>query len=144
MIDEAVVPFDDEPDLQCVNLTKRITTEEEFNNPNTIKVTFDDRGNALYMSRAPIPALSGADLNDVHAYKQVCIMPFQCDALRLFSELPPTPLEIAESIDMNRFLEHGIAVRMVKTEFETHAVDTPQDLAHVENVMAGDSLLSSY
>ena len=96
------------------------------------------------MTRAPIPALSGASLDTVQAYKQVCIMPFRRDTLRLFSDLPPTSLEIAESIDMNRFLEHGIAVRMVKTEFETHAVDTPEDLAHVENVMANDQLLSRY
>lgn len=144
MIDEAVAPFQDEPDIQCVNLTKRITTKDEFNNPNTIKVVFDHRGNALYMSRAAIPALTGASLDTVRAYKQVCIIPFQRDALQKFSELPPTPLEIAESVDMNRFLEHGIAVRMVNTEFETHAVDTPEDLAHVENLMAGDSLLSAY
>ena len=77
-----------------------------------------------YFSRTPIPVLPAAGLAAFGAYRQVCISPFRRDALRRFSELPPTPLEIAESVDMNRFLEHGVTVRMVETEFETHAVDT--------------------
>ena len=66
------------------------------------------------------------------------------DALANYSNLDPTPLEIAESIDMMRFIEHGIAVRMVKTEFDTHAVDTVEDLARVEKLMANDKLIDSY
>jgi 3-deoxy-manno-octulosonate cytidylyltransferase (CMP-KDO synthetase) len=57
--------------------------------------------------------------------------------LRRFASLPQSPLEISESIDMLRFLENGIAVRVVTTAFETNAVDTPADLALVESLMSG-------
>lgn len=46
--------------------------------------------------------------------------------------MTPTPLEIAESVDMMRILEHGLNVRMAPTRHDTQAVDTPQDLARVE------------
>ena len=49
--------------------------------------------------------------------------------------MEPTPLEIAESIDMMRVLEHGMKVKMVPTNYNTHAVDTYDDLIAVEKLM---------
>lgn len=144
MIDDAVRPFATEPGLQCVNLTKRITSVDEFENPGTIKVVTDLNKNALYMSREPIPNRPKGDFDQVAAYKQVCIIPFRRDALFRYGRLAPTPLEISESIDMMRFIQHGIDVRMVDTEFETHAVDTPEDLARVAAIMADDPLMAKY
>ena len=54
------------------------------------------------------------------------------------------PLEIIESIDMNRFLEHGLKVRLVEVFGETLAVDTPEDLINVEIKMKDDILLKRY
>ena len=71
-------------------------------------------------------------------------MPFRRDALLKFATLEQTPLEIAESIDMMRFLEHGIPVRMVPTKSDTQAVDTPEDLARVEALMRDDPLTKTY
>ncbi len=71
-------------------------------------------------------------------------MPFRRDAPLQFAALPPTPLEIAESIDMNRYLQHGVRVRMVETGFDTHAVDSPADLVLVEQLMRNDPLLGAY
>lgn len=144
MIDDAVLPFTTEPGLQCVNLTKQITSVEEFENPGTIKVVTDLNNNALYMSREPIPNRPQGSFDQIAAYKQVCIIPFRHDALIQYSKLAPTPLEISESIDMMRFIQNGISVRMVDTAFETHAVDTPEDLAHVSALMADDPLLEKY
>ncbi len=144
MIGEAVAPFDSEPDIPCINLSKRIETEADFQNPGTIKVVTDLQGNALYMSRQPIPSAPGGDFSKVTAMKQVCIMPFRREALLNFAALEPTPLEIAESVDMMRFLEHGVPVRMVETKFDTQAVDTPEDLARVEKLMLGDPLTETY
>ena len=62
-------------------------------------------------------------------------MPFRRDALLCFAELAPTTLEIAESIDMLRFLEHGYPVHMVETTLPTQAVDTPEDLDLVERML---------
>jgi len=144
MIDAAVAPFRDEPGLGCVNLAKRIDGEAEFRDPNTIKVVMDDRGDALYMSRQPIPTLGDGWDTGAAVFKQVCIIPFRREILTRYARLDPTPLEILESIDMLRFLEHGMKVRMVETVHETRAVDTPEDLKRVEAMMDGDALVSTY
>lgn len=135
MLDAALSGLRDDPEVGCVNLYKRITEEREFRNPNCIKVVIDQRGNALYFSREPIPTTHVGGFTSIEAYKQVCIMPFTREALARFAALPETPLERAESIDMMRFLEHGMAVRMIETDVDSHAVDTPEDLVLVERMM---------
>ena len=144
MIDSAIVPMLDDDTIQCVNLTKKIDSEEEYLSPNTIKVVLDHQHNALFMSREPIPTLTNNSFDQITAYKQVCIMPFRWESLRRFAALEPTQLEIAESIDMLRFLENGVPVRMVETDTETHAVDTPADLKYVSSLMEHDTLISAY
>lgn len=144
MIDEAVAPMLADAAIQCVNLTARIDSEEEFVSPNSIKVVMAANGDALYMSREPIPARFNNSFAALPAWKQVCIMPFRRDALIRFTQLAPTPLEIAESIDMNRFLEHGVPVRMVPTLHRSQAVDTPADLELVSRLMTSDPLLADY
>ena len=144
MIDEALAPFLSDPSILCVNLTKRIETEAEYLSPHTIKVVMDRKGNAMYMSREPIPNRPKGNFSAISAFKQVCIMPFSRQALALYSSLPPTPLEISESIDMLRLLEHGYPVRMVETRFDTQAVDTPEDLARVSELMRADPLVGCY
>lgn len=144
MIDAATAPFHHDSKLECVNLTKRIDDETDFRSPNTIKVVMDQQGNALYMTRQPIPTLAPAGFGATAAYKQVCIIPFTRTCLIEYSQLPPTPLEKLESIDMLRLLEHGRHVRMVETPFDTQAVDTPADLARVAELMANDPLLAQY
>jgi 3-deoxy-manno-octulosonate cytidylyltransferase (CMP-KDO synthetase) len=74
----------------------------------------------------------------------VCIIPFRRATLIDYSRLPPTPLEQLESVDMLRLLEHGYRVKMVKTEFDTQAVDTEDDLIRVAKLMESDLLIASY
>ena len=144
MIEAAVTPMRLNADISCVNLKLRIDDEADFKDRNTIKVVTDAQGRALYMSRQPIPDAMGQSFARIDAFKQVCIMPFRRDALLGFAELAPTALEIAESIDMLRFLEHGYPVHMVETTLPTQAVDTPDDLARVERLMRDDPLVSTY
>lgn len=141
MIEESLAPFlSGEEEVACVNLTARIKSQKEFEDPNTIKVVMDVDGFALYMSREPIPTLHLQDFDQVPAFKQVCIIPFTAAALQEFIQLNPTPLEVAESIDMMRFIEHGHKVKMVETAFSTHAVDNPADLKLVEELLIKDPL----
>jgi 3-deoxy-manno-octulosonate cytidylyltransferase (CMP-KDO synthetase) len=145
MLGTALAPMRDvEEAPDCVNLSKRIASEADFRNPNTIKVVANAAGNAMYMSRQPIPTLAGEAFSTARAYKQVCIISFKRSALREFAALAPTPLERFESIDMLRFIEHGKSVRMIETEFDTQAVDTPEDLERVAQLMQNDSLLCRY
>ena len=145
MVNLSVKPFFEDEDIVCTNLTGKIHSMEEFRDRNTIKVAMDREGFALYFSREPIPTtfIKGESW-ELPIYKQICIIPFRRDALLDFIRLEPTPLEIAESIDMLRFLEHGIRVKMVETESETHAVDTPADLQLVEKMMEKDPLFPKY
>ena len=145
MIEASVEPFlSEDKQIMCVNLVARIESEEEFENPNTIKVVMDEDNFAVYMSREPIPTRHRLPFGQLPAFKQVCIIPFTRNGLELFTRLPPTPLEETESIDMLRFIEHGYRVKMVETTLSTHAVDTADDLKRVEKLMADDALTRSY
>ena len=134
MIAASLEPLQSESSTSCVNLVHRITSQQEFADPNTIKVVADVNGNALYFSRSPIPHVN-LEQSTMKIFKQVCVIPFTRECLEEFSRLPPTPLERAESIDMLRLLEHGRRVRLVETLVATHAVDTPADLKLVETMM---------
>ena len=144
MVTAALTPFTEGSDVACVNLAARIETREEFEDRNTIKVVIGLEGNALYFSREPVPTQTLRDPDSIPRFKQVCIIPFTTAALAKFASLPPTPLEEAESIDMLRFLEHGVPVRMVQTNIATHAVDTPADLAYVESLLQHDPIVNRY
>jgi 3-deoxy-manno-octulosonate cytidylyltransferase (CMP-KDO synthetase) len=136
MIAEAVQPMLDDVSIQVVNLLGKISDTAEFEDRNCIKVVCDLNLNALYFSREPIPTRS--KVSNVPMGKQVCIIPFRRDYMLKYTNLAPTPLEIAESVDMMRVLEHGERVRMVPTKHSTYAVDTPSDLAKVEALMRGN------
>jgi len=145
MIDESLTPFlNGVEQVACVNLTAKITSQTEFEDRNTIKVVMDEDGFALYMSREPIPTRQIKNFGQIPAFKQVCIIPFAAKTLQEFSRLEPTPLEVAESIDMMRFIEHGRKVKMVETSFSTHAVDHPPDLELVERLLRQDPLTQQY
>src|SRR6185436_3805899 len=116
-------------------LVYRIDSQREFIDQNTIKVVADLKGNALYFSRSAIPSVLFENTQTTKLFKQVCVIPFRRECLEEFARLPATPLELAESIDMLRLLEHGKKVRLVETEVDTHAVDTPADLELVEKMM---------
>jgi len=136
MIGEALQPMFDDDEVNVVNLLGTITNDADFEDRNCIKVVCDLRMNALYFSREPIP--TRCKIDRVPMGKQVCIIPFRRDYLLEYTRLETTPLEIAESIDMLRILEHGMKVRMVLTIHDTQAVDTPEDLKRVEQLMLAD------
>ena len=143
MMDLALGPLKADPSVQISNLMAEMETVEEFEDPNEVKVVVDPRSNALYFSREPIPSRKkGA--KKVPMLKQVCVIPFRRDYLLKFNDMPQTPLEIIESVDMMRILESGGAVRMVMSKAKTLSVDTPADLARVIEAMRTDKLMLKY
>jgi 3-deoxy-manno-octulosonate cytidylyltransferase (CMP-KDO synthetase) len=143
MIEQAVSPMLADPKIEVVNLMGVIADRTDHEDANEVKVVVDQKGYALYFSREPIPTWrKGA--RSVPMLKQVCIMPFRRDFLLRFTTLPQTPLEVVESIDMLRCLEHGHRVRMVPSPVETYSVDNMEDLAEVEKAMEKDPLLGRY
>lgn len=143
MIDEAITPLIEDESILCSNLMALINSEEDFVDPNEVKVVVDKQNFALYLSREPIPSVKKGDSNHL-GYKQVCIMPFKRDFLFTFTSLEPTPLEKIESVDMLRILEHGYKLKMVETHFNTRSVDNLNDLVEVEKMMVNDKLFLKY
>jgi len=143
MLNDAIQSMLDDNSIQVLNLMTPLKTREEHNDSNEIKVVVDLQSNALYFSRGAIP-FWGKNTKNIPLYKQVCVIPFRRDFLLKFDKLTPTPLEIIESVDMMRILEHGYKVKMVVSKIESYAVDTPKDLNYVENLMKSDPLLQQY
>jgi len=144
MVELSVQPLLNDQSIFCTNLTKRITSLDEFQDHNTIKVVMDEEGYALYLSREPIPTLHGNNFANIRAYKQVCVIPYPKQFLLDFYHMEPTKLEIVESIDMMRILEHGLRVKMVECTEETHSVDVLADVDVVERLMQNDPVLALY
>jgi len=134
MIRQSIQPFTVDKSVNVVNLMANIQTVEEFEDMNEVKVVVDLQSDAIYFSREPIPSSSKYD-KSVPMLKQVCIIPFRRDYLLKFNELPPTPLEEIESIDMLRIIENGMKVKMVYSKHETYSVDTIAELKKVEKMM---------
>ncbi len=143
MIDEVIEPFLHDPSILAANLLGRIESESEFLSPNSIKVVVNNKNDALYFSRNPIPSLAKYK-GEADFFKQVCVIPFRASFLHKFVQWPESTLEKIESVDMLRILENGENVRMVPTRFNTHAVDTEADLAHVASLLKTDGLVSRY
>jgi len=143
MISEALAPMLTDEQIDVVNLVSPISSTDEFEDPNTVKVVIDSSGNALYFSREPIPSRKKWS-EEVPMQKQVCVIPFRRDYLLKFNSTPETPLEKIESVDMLRVLESGAKVRMIPTSYPSIGVDTPQHLERVADLMREDTLMKDY
>ncbi len=139
VLDLVIKPFLEEKDISCVNLIETLETEEEINDYNNIKVIFDQRNFAMYFSRLPIPN----DLKSKH-YKQLGVYGFTKEAILKYPKMNQTPLEIAESDDMLRFIENGIPVKVILSPYKTFGIDTPSDYKKVSLLMEKDEIFQEY
>ncbi len=134
MVDAAVAPMLEDPELCISTLKTRITEEEEYLNPNAVKVVVDRNGYALYFSRSPIPNIKG-DFGGTAVYKHIGIYVYRRDFLMKFTSLEHTPLEEAERLEQLRALENGVRIRVVETYSNPVSVDTPEDLERVRELL---------
>ncbi len=141
MIDVAVQPLLDDPTLQ-VGTMVAAANEEEWLDPNEVKCVLNKHGDIMFMSRAPIPTNTRNRIGP--RYKQVAIMPFRKKFLLDFQEMQEMPLEIAESVELLRALEHGIRLAGIVSEFDTMSVDTENDRKAADAAMAADPLFPKY
>ena len=137
MIEKGIEAIKLDKKVKVVNLLGKID-KQEFHNKNIIKVLIDKNKDAIYFSRNAIPFMKVDDFSIVG--KQICIIPFDRNFLIQYSELTPTPLEIKESIDMLRVLEHGYDVRMVPINYVSHPVDVKEDVESVEKLLKNDDI----
>jgi 3-deoxy-manno-octulosonate cytidylyltransferase (CMP-KDO synthetase) len=144
MFSPLLEPLMNDSDLLCTNLMTEISSESEFESPDVVKTVCDLMNNALYFSREPVPSNKKAATLNYKRYKQLGIIAFRKGFLKRFTELPPTPLEQIESVDMMRAIEHGYSVKMVLTPHQVVGVDTPADLEQATALMQQDDLFGNY
>ncbi len=123
------------------SLRTRLVDRAEYLDPNVVKVVVDRDDAALYFSRAPIPYVREAAAGDPppHAFRHIGVYSYRRAFLPVFRSLPPTRLEQLERLEQLRALEHGYRIRVVETRCRSIGVDTPADLAHVEQLLAARS-----
>ena len=126
--------FDDEL-VQIATLAKLIINSEELFNPNAVKLIRNKEDFAIYFSRWPIPYQRGKEqaewFNNFQYFKHLGIYAYRTSVLREITMLKPSALELAESLEQNRWIENGYNIYVQNTDFENVAIDTPEDLEKV-------------
>ena len=126
----------DNPDTQIGTLGKRFESIEAVANQNSPKIVCDKNGFALYFSRSIIPFVRGQEqalwLEHYPYLKHLGIYAYRREVLHAVTQLPPAPLEVAESLEQLRWLYNGYRIRVGLTDVETVGIDTPDDLKRAE------------
>lgn len=133
VIDDLANAFDDD-DLSMATLKVEMQ-QDDYNNPAAVKVVTDLNGYALYFSRSQIPYPRNMPA-DYKVFKHVGIYAYRRDFLLKYAALTPTPLERAESLEQLRALENGYKIKVLESDFQGVGVDTPDDLARVNEIFA--------
>ena len=133
MIDQAIEPLLFDLTVNVSTLAKRINNVQDLKSPSIPKVVFDYNNFALYFSRSPIPYVRDARTNleriqKAEIYKHIGLYVYRQEWLFKFTELSSTDLEKTEKLEQLRMLENGFKIKVVVTEYENLAVDTPEDL----------------
>ena len=129
--------------IQCVNPVAELKTKEERETPHDIKVCFDLQGRVVYFSRCPVPSDSVVNRH-YPCYRQVPILAFRSQFCQKLAALKPGPLELQEGTDLLRAVEHNLPIHVLKTEFQTKAVDIPSDIGAVEKCLKKDPIYPRY
>ena len=117
-----------------INGFAEIKDKKTFYSPHIPKVIFRENGNLIYMSRAPIPSNKSKSL--IKAWRQICIYSFPYKSLKVFSNFKKKKrLEAIEDLELNRFIEIGYQVKMIKMSNKSIAVDTKSDLIKVKKIV---------
>ncbi len=132
IIDALADAFRREPELHMATMKTRMA-EEEYDNPNAVKVVTDQNDYALYFSRSVLPYPRNKTGQPV--YKHVGVYAYRREFLLHYAALPPTPLEQTESLEQLRALENGYRIKVLTTEAKFIGVDTPEDLAAVNALL---------
>lgn len=127
-----------DPEIQISTLIKRISSEKEIFDPHLPKVVVDKNGMALYFSRSPIPYVRNIEktkwAGEYPFYKHIGIYAYRTDILMEITQLSPSSLEKAESLEQNRWLENGYTIHVKETQHESISIDTPEDLEKINSM----------
>ena len=132
-LEKLLAVFSDQS-VQVASLMQVLTEEKFIADPNYVKVAVDKYFNALFFSRSAIPYHRDKNTSPVY-YEHIGVYAFRKAALLNFTSWPITPLEAAEKIECLRYLENGVPLRMVATEYMGIEIDTPEDLLRAASLL---------
>ena len=136
---ETLMRLFDNPTTQIGTLGKHFDSIEATLNPNSPKIVTDLQGFALYFSRSIIPFVRGKEqtewLKSYPFLKHLGLYAYRREVLHEVTQLPQSPLELAESLEQLRWLENGYRIRVGLTDVETVGIDTPEDLERAEEFL---------
>ena len=125
---------DSEDKISLASLKIKLKNTDEIENPNNVKVITDYEGFALYFSRSVIPYPREIH-PEVEYFKHIGVYAFRKNALLNFAKLPMKPLEISEKIECIRYLEYGMKIKMIETDFVGVGIDVPEDLEKARMIL---------
>ena len=138
VIDQVAANLAAHPEAGVATLCVPLLQLEELRNPNAVKVVMDDRGLALYFSRAPLPwprdamAADAAALPPGHWWRHLGLYAYRCEFLHRFVHWPPAELEQLEQLEQLRALAQGERIHVAPACAPVPAgVDTAADLQRV-------------
>lgn len=132
-LEKLLLVFSDEK-IQVASLMQVLHEERFVADPNYVKVAVDKNMNSLMFSRSPIPYHRDKTLSPVY-YEHIGVYAFRKQALLNFTAWEMTPLEAAEKIECLRYLENGIPLKMIVTEYMGVEIDTPEDLERAASML---------
>ncbi|HXU26015.1 MAG TPA: 3-deoxy-manno-octulosonate cytidylyltransferase [Bacteroidia bacterium] len=128
---------DDKTELATLMIP--VDSHEVLFDTGEVKITMNNKHEALYFSREVIPHIKGVDKKEWHKhfpyYRHVGMYAYRADVLKQITTLAPSSLEKAESLEQLRWLENGFKIKLAITDFDSHCVDTPEDIEKVIRLM---------
>jgi len=154
-VDKAIRPLLADETLPMSTLMTRIEDVKDWLNPHIVKVVVDQKGDALYFSRSPIPFPRDLQIGRLESnpfgtkrplpkrvFKHIGVYVFRRKFLLHFTRMKPTPLEKLEKLEQLRALENGYRIKLTAVDYEPICVDTPADLQRVEEFLSRSHPLS--
>ncbi len=129
----------DDATVEIATLIRKAMPGEDLSSINQVKVVVTVKGDAIYFSRATIPFMRDVDINEWsykhNYYTHLGIYAYRTGTLKKLTSLNRSSLEIAESLEQNRWLENGYRIRTAVTDWESIGVDTPEDLERARDLL---------
>ncbi|KAL9236409.1 hypothetical protein vseg_011085 [Gypsophila vaccaria] len=140
IIDGIVKALQRSPDAVFSTAVTSLKPEDAFD-PNRVKCVVDNLGYAIYFSRGLIPFNKSGKVNSNFPYLlHLGIQSYDAEFLKIYPNLPPTPLQLEEDLEQLKVLENGYKMRVIKVEHEAHGVDVPEDVEKIERYMRDRNL----
>jgi len=122
-------------DTEIATLVNSQKYSEELLNPNRIKAVIDINGKGIYFSRSLIPYVRNVEnIDKITFYSHIGIYAFRVEILEKICKLSPSMIEIAESLEQNKWIENGFCIKTKITDYKSFSIDSPEDLKNIPNI----------